>query len=162
MKTIIFVGTFLSAPVFIFSGTSQLSSGDASDSICPKGWGMAGYSGDRSYDKLIKVFYGENKNGEYLQGYRYKNNYINANELFKIIPLSFYTNGLYGQNSSPSSRNEYVGFIEKIAISEKSSSLLYSYRNFIRLKGAGNKGAGLSLRCVAKLFVLFFFELNSW
>ena len=135
---------------FFISIFSQLSSGDASDSICPKGWGMAKFEGDGSYRKLIAIIYGINKTG-IIQKYQEKNIKIRIDEIIMQYPIFFIRFGNYDFSGGYQNRSSSGYFWENVARSGRyGSSLYYSNQVFNTQVATNGKGDGQSLRCVAK------------
>ena len=121
------------------SGTSTMSSGDASDSICPKGWRLPGNSGAKSFANLLSGSY----------GLAVGNNVANADT--SILTLSSIRSRLYrfdGQGSSGRQCNDYDWSMQKNSdITIRSSCHSESRVVVDQLVYAGE---GYSVRCVAR------------
>ena len=147
-----FVGTFFGVPVFDnFSGTSQLSSGDASDSICPKGWGMGRFEDDRSYYDLFRIIYSFNianvefkRKQEYIE---YKNT-IRIDEI--ALQNNFIRSGFYNLPTADVGGRDRQGMIwESRAIYERGIYRAYYidlYDVFLNTQRSLDKGYGFSVR----------------
>ena len=152
----IFVGTLLGALVFsfwlIFSGTSQLSSGDAFDSICPKGWGIARYgiSLDGGYYDLFVNNYGIKKRSDLSVSYQEHKNSIRPDESMTQTILSFNRQGRYlHEDGTRLRRNTYAYYWYSNVYA---SNVAYMFSaSAITVNPTNNyyKGSGLSVRCVA-------------
>ena len=136
---------------------SQLSSGDASDSICPKGWGMAKYSGDGSYGRLIAKVYGMNKmNTTLTRSYKEYNTYIRPNEIILQRDLSFLRNGSYEPTEGTHYLKEVFGCLWEDRL--HTNMIVYGldfYENYLSYHYGNGINDGHSLRCVANVVKIF-------
>ena len=132
---------------------SQFSSGDASDSICPKGWGIGRYSGDGSYSKLIRTIYGEyTSSNEFNQLSKEYNVNIRPDTIIPQIPMSLSREARYAYNNGTidSSKNNAYYWTQK-ARNNVSAYLLYTRTTRFAPQFNYEKAYGNSLRCVANM-----------
>ena len=120
-----------------------MSSGDAPDSICPRGWILATYSGNKSYYNLISDVYGRiNGSANY-----------NADSILHI-PLSFLRSGNYNYDGgSRNNRNSNGNYWESRTY--LNSNVPYAYylvffSTNLNPQNGNNRGNGFSVRCVSR------------
>ena len=112
------------------------SSGTASDSICPKGWRLPGYSGDGSYWDLVRNY----NNGAV--------NHINADTIMIVAPLSFFHFGYY--RTRPSAYNVESGYWLNFTSSLTKAYIQYFNNSGSLTRGADSRNVGFTLRCLAR------------
>ena len=127
----------------------SLSSGDASDSICPKGWGMAELEGDGSYEKLIKNVNSLHKNKSHNLSHSEYNSLVFPQEIIRQTPLSFIKSGQYSLDHIYRS-NDSGYYSERSVNSKNYSYVLNFFQRYIDFNRAIENQFGDSLRCVAK------------
>ena len=127
----------------IFSGNPSLSNDNATDSICPYGWQLPTYSGDKSFQKLtIDTYQLIGTSGEYP-----------SPELRSdIMLLSFFRSGYYLYDSGALnargtggyywSAQSYASGTTAVYLRFSSTDVYPQYGNY--------RGRGHSLRCLAR------------
>ena len=123
---------------------SPRASGTAEDSICPKGWMLPTYDGNKSYYNLIINVYG---------GIEIANiSNSQADEYILNNPLSFFRSGHYRwESASRSYRGSRGNYWEShIASNTYSNYLGFTSTNLAPQRG-NNRGYGFSVRCVSSL-----------
>ena len=124
---------------FASAGSSMgMSSGDAPDSICPRGWILATYDGNKSYKNLIIDVYGrENANPNRDTGILY-------------LPLSFLRSGNYNYSNGNKDNRGSDGYYWESRIASATYSN-YLYFNSARLgpQNGTSRGHGFSVRCLS-------------
>ncbi len=111
------------------SGTYEMDDGDAMDSICPKGWQLPEYSGNKSYNTLLTTY--------------------NATPTTVLsAPINFTRNGFYRFYSGKiTGQEETIYYWSKRAHYESASQVFIGDEiNYIN----GDKGHGRAVRCVAR------------
>ena len=131
------------------------SSGDASDSIYPKGWGMAKWNEDGSYRKLIAITYGLNKNSIIRNTYNELNVGIRIDELIFLYPFSFLRLGSYSDSGGRVDREDHSRYITMRAYNGFNVGNLYISSLTINMQNSVDKMNGNSVRCVAKSYYFF-------
>ena len=116
-------------------------SGTASDSICPKGWRLPGYSGSGSFLELLKPYSNRTVNASGLE---------NLDTVAQISSLTF----IYSGDISYSSGG-LAGFSSGLYWSNRSyvyygSYLLSFDSTHFTPQNGGDRGYGLTLRCLAR------------
>ena len=109
---------------------------------------MVGYSGDRSYQKLIANAYGANKTGKSLEtngGYQEYSTNIRIDNILLQSSLSFIRSGRYLHNNGIRNDRASFGFFYKY-----NATNLYFIYNLILINYSFYTGTGMPLRCVAK------------
>ena len=134
------------------TGTATTGSGvNVSDSICPKGWQLPSYDGNKSYVNLTRDTYGKYKIGTYVYEGDYNYNSYPAYDGLDILPLSFLRSGYYGwSNGARNNRGSY-GYCwgSRAASGTNAYNLNFNLNNF-NPQNNNNKGNGFSVRCVAR------------
>ena len=124
---------------------SPRDSGTAEDSICPKGWMLPTYDGNKSYYNLIiNVYGGINRNpalsNSQADGYILNN------------PLSFFRSGYYyWESASRNSRGSRGYDWESRIVSATNSNYLSFYSTYLYPQDGTSRGYGFSVRCVSAL-----------
>ena len=119
------------------------SSGTASDSICPKGWRLPGYSGSGSYLELLKPY--SNRSGN-------TGDLVQSDTVMQISPLSFLRSGDYGCDSGALNSRTSRGFYwSGHFYSYADSRNLRFYSTYLYPQYGDYRGLGFSLRCLAPL-----------
>ena len=130
----------------------SLSSGDASDSICPKGWGMVEYEGDGSWQKLIRNIYGMNKTS-ITQSYKEYGKDTRLVDFLTHLFANMISSGFYdATNAELSSRIRY-GYYWLIKVYSDNLGIKMSLKGTLIRNESLDKGYGASVRCVAKNFI---------
>ena len=134
---------------------SQLSSGDASDSICPKGWGIAGISGDGSYVGLIVNYYSLGKNiSNRTLSINYSEYDVNIRPDGILVQNSaiLIRSGSYGySDGSRYDRNNIGTFWEKsVSFKSFAYNLRFHSSGLYPQKNDYSKLFGMSVRCEVK------------
>ena len=116
-----------------------MASGNATDSICPKGWGLPNIDGNKSFTNLIPITYG-------LTG----SDAVSAAKLL-AAPLNFVYAGFYSWNTGRDNVRGSHGYWW----STTTYSTTHAYRLFTSsipttIYNADYKGHGNSIRCVAR------------
>ena len=120
------------------TGTWSMSSGNASGSICPKGWGLPENSGTQSWDNLLTTAYSIANSSA-------------GSQKMRSVPLSIIFSGFYNWiNGGLSDRGTNGGYWSSTPYaSTNSRSLGFSSTN-LGPQGGSNKSGGLAVRCVAR------------
>ena len=115
------------------TGTASMSSGEASNSICPAGWRLPSNSGTKSYYSLITTTYKYTTDAELVNnlGFVYSGYYF---YLLGYV-LSLGSNGRFWSSTAYSSTNAYILSFSNSLVDPHST--LY-------------KGEGYSVRCVSR------------
>ena len=120
------------------SGTWEMTSGNATDSICPAGWQLPDNSGDHSWSNLLTTKYSVASSTD---GSRRARNY----------PLSIIFSGYYywvgGYLNNRGSNGNYWSSTPSSTIDARYLNL-YSTR--VNPQDSGSKTFGLTVRCVAR------------
>ena len=109
-------------------------SGDAQDSICPRGWKLAAYTGKGSYKYLMDTY----------------NMTTNDNGIQRA-PLSFVRGGYYLYSNGGLNYRGSNGYYWEARV--RSASVAYSLyfgSTFLAPQNHYDMGLGLSLRCLAR------------
>ena len=135
----------------------------AADSICPKGWVLPRYSGDKSFSNLITgsvgstAWYNDQATGNALftsgDAFGMDNIiYAGAKDTgVQSAPLSFPRSGFYNYYSgSLYSRGSYGYFWSSRSSSATNSYYLAFSASYLNPQGDANKGYGFAVRCVAQ------------
>ena len=126
-------------PSVALPGRNLHSSGTASDSICPKGWRLPGYSGSGSWYDLVRKY----NNGT--------GNSAPKDTFLQISPLSFFRSGRYYYVSG--------ALYYRTSIGDYWSGRFYSRTNSYNLDFGStylypqhefDRGYGFSLRCLVR------------
>ena len=121
-----------------------LSSGTASDSICPKGWRLPGYDGDGSYYDLVERYVSRSSTSHD----------ANSDTVMLISPLSFIRSGYYfyvGDLKYNAEVGLYAYSRFNSAIISHNMVLAYNYLKAQNYNNYSyNRGSGYSLRCLAR------------
>ena len=140
-----------------FTYTSQLYSGDASDSICPKGWGMGGWGGDRSYQRLFFTFYNINNGANSSFTSNSYNEYnLKINSKFMIVekPFMFTLHGRYYISGGVDHSRQYGEYWGKSVGGANNAQITYYSANILHTMTGDNIKYGYSVRCVANVVFL--------
>ena len=121
-----------------FSGTGNptLTTGDAPDSICPSGWRMSGYEGNKSYNNLVSILVS-------------RGNGANIDTVVLASPISFPRSGYYFYNGSPSSTTQGGSWVARYNRSTNGHYLLFD-GNYLLPQYSYGGGRGFTLRCLAR------------
>ena len=117
------------------TGTSAMTYGDASASICPKGWRMPAYSASnaRSFANLIG-----------------SNTYDLSAAALRIDPMNFILSGIYIASSGNITNQGNNGYYwNSVATSYPRATMFLSSRTSISLQQSNDRKNGLQVRCVA-------------
>lgn len=117
------------------TGTSAMTYGDASASICPKGWRIPAYSASnaRSFANLIGA-----------------NTYALSAAALRIDPMNFILSGIYLASSGNITNQGNNGYYwNSIATSYPRATMFLSSRTTISLQQSNDRKNGLQVRCVA-------------
>ena len=120
------------------TGTWSMSSGNASGSICPKGWGLPENSGTQSWDNLLTTAYSIANSSAGSQKMR-------SVPLSIIFSGSFYwvNGGLYGRGTDGS-------YWSSTPYASTNSRRLVFNSTYVNPQGGYNKSYGFTVRCVAR------------
>ncbi len=120
------------------TGTSSMTSSDATASICPKGWRLPSNSGTKSYDNLITTTYGLDSSSD-------------GSLVLRANPLNFNLSGIYYYgNGTMSLQGSYGRYWSSTAYSSATNAYGLSFSTSgISPQSSNNKGRGFSVRCVA-------------
>ena len=146
-----------------FTTTINGSTNNSTDSICPKGWVLPRYSGDKSFSNLITGSVGstawynnqETGNALFTSGDAFGMDniiYAGAKDTgVQSAPLSFPRSGYYYYNSgSLNNRGSRGYFWSSRSYSAASSYALSFYASYLRPQYYHSKGYGFAVRCVAQ------------
>ena len=121
---------------------SSFSGTNATDSICPKGWQLPTYSGDKSFNNLFvngDLSYGMSNSG--------------STRDFGLLsaPLSYVRSGYYNWDSTGLGYRGSYGYYWSL----RSYSTTYSYSLVFYSSGLGpqnynSRGHGFAVRCVSQ------------
>ena len=127
-----------------FAVRCVISGGLAPDSICPKGWQLPTYSGDKSFNTLISTSYSMKYNNQTSEDNR------DAGVL--SIPLSFIRSGAYRwQEGRPYNRNgEGVYWSSNSVATDQSLDLRFAF-SYLYSARNDSFGYGHAVRCVELL-----------
>ena len=124
-----------------FSGNPSLSTGNATDSICPYGWQLAEYDGDKSFQNLLVATY-RSKNGD---------GQSNADTLVQNSPTSFLRSGYYNYDSGAlGSRGLYGGYWSLLGYSGTNARYLGFNSAYFHPQSGYNRGDGFAVRCLVR------------
>ena len=137
------------------SGVSITTDGqNAPNSICPKGWQLPVNSGDKSFYNLLDAYY----TGTIGEGDP-RTNSTTANpsaltiqqNLMRTDPLDFVVSGLYDRSKGTiDNRTAEGSFWSVTANTSTHARLLASFSTGFYSQGAGYRGFGRAVRCVAR------------
>ena len=118
------------------TGTSSMTSSDATASICPKGWRLPSNTGTKSYYNLITTTYGLASSSA-------------GSLALRAAPLNFNLSGRYNYiDGAMDSRGSYGYYLSSTAESAMNAYGLLFGKSYIYQSSSG-KGHGFSVRCVA-------------
>ena len=118
------------------------SSGDAPDSICPKGWRLPGYDDNKSFYHLVRVYVGRSGGTEGL---------TQGTTVMQISPLSFLRSGRYSYESgSLDTRTSYGSYWSGRSYSITNSYYLSLWSTRLYPQYNYYRGTGFALRCLAR------------
>ena len=113
-----------------------ISSGDALDSICPKGWRLPASSGDKSFQNLMEYGYGVS---------------ASAGGMIAITPLSFLRSGSYYWSDGNRNGRGYYGYYwSSTSSSDTGAYYLYFSSSSLYYRDNDSRGGGFTVRCVAR------------
>lgn len=120
------------------TGTSSVTSGEASASICPKGWRLPASSNAKSYTGLLAA-YSSSGNG------------TPSAASMRSTPLNFLLAGYYRNNSTqaPSSRGTSGRYWTAYTAQSSRASYMSFSSSAINVNQSANRGIGYNIRCVA-------------
>ena len=119
------------------------SDGTAEDSICPKGWMLPTYDGNKSYYNLITNVYGGINRNPALSNSQ-------ADGYILQQPLSFLRSGNYSwESASRNSRGSYGHYWESRFYSSTSSYYLSFSSTDLYPQNDNYRGRGISVRCLS-------------
>ena len=121
------------------TGTASMTSGDASASICPKGWRLPSNSGTKSYYNLITTTYGLASSSA-------------GSTSLRADPLNFLLTGYYYYSNGAMTRQGAGGYYWSSTARSPSTSayqLNFSTSSISTQNTDGNKGSTDMVRCVA-------------
>ena len=125
-----------------------MSSGDAPDSICPRGWILATYDGNKSYYNLISSVYRSTNGKSYIAN---DGGTKNADTSLLYSPLSFLRSGYYyWESASRDNRSSLGGYWESRSYSSITARLLYFLSTHLYPQDYDVRGYGFSVRCDAR------------
>ena len=120
------------------TGTAEMTSGEASASICPAGWRLPTSEGPKSFINLFETAYGLELLTE------------TAGTAFRADPLNFTQAGGYNWMSKKMDhRGDNAFYWMSTAYDEDNAYRLSSQTTYIKPQGNYHKGYGFSVRCVA-------------
>ena len=115
---------------------TAVSSGNASGSVCPKGWTLPSGGSNGDFRNLITITYGVPSN--------------NDTKLRSAL-LGFNYTGYYNYSSGSLSNTTSDGYYwSRTVVSSESAYLLYFVSSNVNPSVANYRGYGYSLRCVAR------------
>ena len=118
------------------------SSGTASDSICPKGWRLPGYSGDGSYVELLKPYSNRSGNASDL---------AQGDTIAQVSPLAFLRSGGYSYSGgAPTNQASYGGYWSGKPYSVTNAYYLRFASTSLSPQDNNRRGTGRSVRCLAR------------
>ena len=121
------------------SGNTQWSGGLAPDSICPKGWQLPTYSGDKSFTTLINTSYSMK------DGWQTTETSFDAGVLSN--PLSFLRGGMYDNASAISMARNSSGLYWSLRSHSLNASNNLNFNNIsLVTQNPSNRGAGFAVR----------------
>ena len=121
------------------TGTAAMISGNATDSICPKGWKLPDNTGTKSFFNLITTTYGLGDS--------------NTASLTKFLqaPLNFVRDGFYNWSRSQIFRKGAHGYWWSTAAASVTNAYYLSTDTVnVYPQTNSSKGNGLTIRCVAR------------
>ena len=119
------------------TGTADMTSGDATDSICPKGWQLPSNYGNKSYNNLLTTTYA-------LSGSA-------GSTTMQNVPFSFPFAGDYGYSDGSLYVQGGNGLFWSSTAGSTNNAIHLSFnRNGISPNGSYGKAYGSSVRCVAQ------------
>ena len=131
------------------TGTATMAAGDATSSICPKGWRLPTSAGTKSLQNLFATAYGldlltaeagtafhsDPLNFIFAGGYNYSRKYLDHQE----------ENGFYWMSTSAPEYNDETGEVTNT----DSAYRMSSKSTYIKPQGTYHKGYGFPVRCVS-------------
>ena len=118
-----------------FGSSYGLSSGDAPDSICPKGWRLPGYDDAQSFYHLVRVYANSQNSGS------------NRDTIMQIFPLSFVRSGEYDFSSN----NLVLRSSDGRYWTTRSGALYLSFsKTYLYTQYPTARGSGRTLRCLVR------------
>ena len=142
------------------TGLWSMTSGEASDSICPKGWQLPSNSGSKSYQNLIIDTYGAQTltagNAESTSDTGHYHNVAGAkiyamSQTMRRAPLSIPFSGYYNYGDSKVYNVGGGGYFwSSTAYSGTDARDLGFYSRYLYPQVANYKGYGFTVRCVAQ------------
>ena len=125
------------------TGNPNLTSGDAPDSICPKGWHLPSSTGTGSYTTLVQNYVGREGNSDS----------ANADTPILSSQLGINRSGWYdSSNGKLSNQHSYGRHWSSTAADDNNDYaaylVFYNTRLYFRINN--NRGHGFSLRCLAR------------
>jgi uncharacterized protein (TIGR02145 family) len=120
------------------TGTSSVTSGEASVSICPKGWRLPASGNVKSFTGLATAYGSNNSN-------------VPAASSMRTSPLNFTLAGYYRNNSTqaPSSRGSSGRYWTSYTAQASRASYMSFSTTAVYPLQSGNRGIGYNIRCVA-------------
>ena len=117
---------------------TQWSGGLAPDSICPKGWQLPNFTGDKSFTTLINT------------SYSMKNSENERDSGVLSNPLSFLRSGSFGWSFAGLSNRGGGGDYGSLrSANTTNSNNLYFSNTYLTPQNYSSRGNGLAVRCVS-------------
>ena len=121
---------------------SSFSGVNATDSICPKGWQLPTYSGDKSFNNLFV-------NGDL--SYGMSNSGSTRDYGLLSAPLSYVRSGYYYWNSTGLNNRGSLGYYWSLRSSNTTYSDYLSFNSsYLGPQNSSNRGNGFAVRCVSQ------------